>query len=91
MVNARIRKAYVNNGTKDISLNNVGDLTYDYQSLDGKTQTLKDISNGNNELSKKIIEAKKPMIIFGDSFLKINSASYLFDLFKQNLKTQIIF
>ena len=85
MVNARIRKAYVNNGTKIISLNNVGDLTYDYQSLDGKTQTLKDISNDNNELSKKIVEAKKPMIIFGESFFKINSANYLFNLFKQFL------
>ena len=85
MVNARIRKAYVNNGTKVISLNNVGDLTYDYQSLDGKTQTLKNISNDNNELSKKIVEAKKPMIIFGESFFKINSASYLFNLFKQFL------
>ena len=27
--------------------------------MDGKTQTLKDISNGNNELYKKIDEAKK--------------------------------
>ena len=59
MVNARIRKAYFNNGTKIISLNNVGDLTYNYQSLDGKTQTIKDISNDNNELSKKIIRIQK--------------------------------
>ena len=42
MVNARIRKAFVNNNTKIISLNNVGDLTYNYKSLDGKTQTIKD-------------------------------------------------
>ncbi len=85
MVNARIRKSYVNNGTKVISLNDVGDLTYDYQCLDGKSQTLKDISNDNNELSKKIVGAKKPMIIFGESFFKISSASYLFNLFKQFL------
>ncbi len=85
MVNARIRKAYINNGTKVISLNNVGDLTYNYQSLNGKTQTIKDISDDNNELSKKIVEAKKPMIIFGESFFKINSAIYLFSLIKQFL------
>ena len=54
MVNARIRKAYVNNNTKIISLNNVGDLTYDYESLDGKTQTSKDISENQNNISKLI-------------------------------------
>ena len=31
--------------------------------LDGKTQTLKDIFDGNHEISKKIIGAKKPMIV----------------------------
>ena len=39
ILNARIRKAYLNNNTKIISLNDVGDLTYPYQSLDGQTQT----------------------------------------------------
>ena len=43
IVNARIRKAYLNNNTKIFSLNDIGDLTYPYQSLDGKTQTIKDI------------------------------------------------
>ena len=43
MLNARIRKAYLNNKTKIISLNDVGDLTYPYQILNGKTQTIKDI------------------------------------------------
>ena len=43
MLNARIRKAYLSNSSNIISLNNVGDLTYRYLSLDGKTQTIKDI------------------------------------------------
>ena len=73
MVNARIRKAYVNKNTKIISLNNVGDLTYDYQSLDGKTQTIKDISENKSNISKEIINSKKPMIIFGESFFHIKS------------------
>ena len=33
----------LNNNTKIISLNDVGDLTYPYQSLDGQTQTVKNI------------------------------------------------
>ena len=85
MVNARIRKAYVNNNTKIISLNNVGDLTYDYESLDGKTQTIKDIIENKNDISKLIIDSKKPMIIFGESFLNIKSAKYLFNSFKEFL------
>ena len=80
MVNARIRKAYLNNNTKIISLNDVGDLTYSYEILDGKTQTIKDITENKNEVSKNIIDSKKPMIILGESFLNIKSANYLFIL-----------
>ena len=78
MVNARIRKAYLNNNTKIISLNDVGDLTYSYEFLDGKTQTIKDITENKNEVSKNIIDSKKPMIILGESFLNTKSANYLF-------------
>ncbi len=85
MVNARIRKAYLNNNPKIISLNDVGDLTYPYQSLDGKTQTIKDIVQNKNDISKLIINSKKPMIIFGESFLKIKSAKYLFSSLKEFL------
>ena len=73
MVNARIRKTYVNNNTKIISLNNVGDLTYDYESLDGKTETIKDITENKNDISKLILDSKKPMIIFGESSLVIKA------------------
>ncbi len=85
MINARIRKAYLSNNTKVVSLNDLGDLTYSYQSLNGKIKTIKDIFENNNELSKEIIESKKPMIVFGESFFKIKSASYLFNLSKKFL------
>ena len=85
MVNARIRKSFLNNNTKIISLNDVGELTYDYESLDGKTQTIKDIFENKNDISKLIVNSKKPMIIFGESFFNIKSAKYLFNLFKEFL------
>jgi len=85
MINARIRKAYLSNNTKVVSLNDLGDLTYNYQSLNGKVKTIKDIFENNDELSKEIIESKKPMIVFGESFFKIKSASYLFNLSKEFL------
>ena len=85
MLNARIRKAYINNNVKIISLNDVGELTYDYHSLDGKTQTIKDIIDNKHKISTEIINSKNPMIILGESFLKLNSASYLFNSFKEFL------
>ena len=85
MLNARIRKAYLKNKVKIVSLNELGDLTYPYKSLDGKTQTIKDIFENKNELTKEIIQAQKPMIIFGESFLKSKSAKFLFSSFKNFL------
>ncbi len=86
ILNARIRKAFVNNNTKVISLNDVGDLTYPYKNLDGQTQTIKNIFEGSEEISKEIISASKPMIIIGESLLKLNSAEFLFNLIKNFLK-----
>ena len=85
MLNARIRKAYLKNKVKIVSLNDVGDLTYPYQSLDGKTQTIKDIFENKNALTKDIIDAQKPLIIFGESFLRSKSAQFLFNSFKNFL------
>ena len=85
MLNARIRKAYLKNKVKIVSLNDVGDLTYPYQSLDGKTQTIKDIFENKNVLAKDIINAQKPLIIFGESFLRSKSAEFLFSSLKNFL------
>ena len=85
MLNARIRKAYLNNKTKIISLNEIGDLTYPYESLDGKTQNILDIFQNKNLISEIIIKSKKPMIILGESFLNLKLSKFLFDLIKNFL------
>ena len=85
ILNARIRKSFINNSTKIISLNDVGDLTYPYKPLDGKTKTIFDIFEGNHEVSNKILNAKKPIIILGESFYKLQSAEFLFNLIKDFL------
>ena len=85
ILNARIRKSYLNNDTKVISLNDLGDLTYPYESLDGQTQTLKNIFEGNHEISKKILASNKPMIILGESLLNLKSSKYFFRKIKEFL------
>ena len=85
ILNARIRKAYLDNKTKIISLSDLGDLTYPYQSLNGQTQTIKDIVEGNSNITKQIISAKKPLIIIGESLLNSNFSEFLFNHIKEFL------
>tara|TARA_B100000700_G_scaffold116871_1_gene131483 strand:- start:20805 stop:22847 length:2043 start_codon:yes stop_codon:yes gene_type:complete len=86
MLNARIRKAYLKNKLKIVSLNNVGDLTYPYDCLNGKTEDIKNILEGKNSISKDIINSKKPIIILGQSILSCNSGKYIFETIKSFLK-----
>jgi len=86
MLNARIRKAYLKNKLKIVSLNNVGDLTYPYEYLNGKTEDIKNILEGKNSISKDIINSKKPIIILGQSILSCNSGKYIFETIKSFLK-----
>ncbi len=86
ILNARIRKSFLNNNVQIYSSNENGDLTYPYESFDGQTQILKNIFDGDHDLSKKILNSKKPMIIIGESFLRLNSAEFLFNKILNFLK-----
>ncbi|MDA9076941.1 NADH-quinone oxidoreductase subunit NuoG [Candidatus Pelagibacter sp.] len=86
ILNARIRKAYLQNKTKIISLNEMGDLTFPYQSLDGNTETIKKIIEGKHEVSNLIKQARKPLVIMGQSALKSKSSKYIFESIKLFLK-----
>ena len=86
ILNARKRKSFVNNNTKIISLNDVGDLTYPYKNLNGQTKTLVEIFEGQNDISKEILNSKKPLIILGESFFKSQYANIIFHLIKKFLK-----
>ena len=86
ILNARIRKAYLKNKTKIVSLNDLGDLTYPYEFLSGMSRDIKDIVEENHELSNTIKQSKKPLIIFGQSLLKSSSGKYIFESIKYFLK-----
>ena len=89
IVNARIRKAYKKNNINIYSLGNPGDLTYEYQIIGESLKDLKNIINGENELHRKILSVKKPLIIIGESALELKGGKYIFEelksfLFKNN-------
>ena len=60
-------------------------MTYPYESLDGQTQTLKNIFDGVHEISKAILSANKPMIVLGESLLNSSSSKYFFNKIKKFL------
>ena len=91
ILNARIRKSFVNNNTKIISLNDIDDLTYPYQSLDGQTQTLKDILEDKHEISNVLKNSKKPLIILGESFFDLKSSQNIFYLIKNYINNNFKF
>ena len=86
MLNVRIRKTFVQKGISIFSIGNPGDLTYDYTIIGNKTDDIKKILNKENEFSKKLLSAKKPIVIIGESALELNSGKYIFEEIKSFLK-----
>ena len=85
MLNARIRKAFVQKKTPIFSIGDPGDLTYDYKIISDKTDEIKKIINNESELSNKILSAKNPIIIIGESVLELESGKYIFEEIKSFL------
>ena len=85
ILNSRIRKSYLKNNTAIYSIGDVGDLTYPYTILKKSTETIKDFVENKNELSEKVKQAKKPIIIIGQSVLKLKSSLYIFEELKKFL------
>tara|TARA_B100000965_G_scaffold402257_1_gene427807 strand:- start:1485 stop:3539 length:2055 start_codon:yes stop_codon:yes gene_type:complete len=86
MINARIRKTFLQNNTPIFSVGNPGDLTYDYKIIGENVSIINEIVEGNHELSKKIQSSKKPLIIIGESALETSNAEYILS----NLKNYLI-
>ena len=86
ILNARIRKTFVQKNVQIYSIGNPGDLTYDYKIIGNKTDDIKKILNNECDFSKKLLSAKKPIIIIGESALELKSGKYILEGFKNFLK-----
>ena len=85
MLNARIRKTFVQKKIPVFSLGNPGNLTYEYKIIGNSTDDIKKILNQEHDFSKKLLSAKKPIIIIGESALELKSGGYIFEEFKKFL------
>ena len=79
MLNARIRKSHVQNNTKIYSFGDAGDLTYDYETIDNTTSELNNFFEKKSDLYKNLKKSKSPIVIFGESFMKLKSAYYILE------------
>ena len=85
MLNARIRKVFVQKQIPIFSIGDPGDLTYEYTKVSNKTDEIKKILNKEGDLSKKLFSSKKPLIIIGESALELKSGKYLVEGLKNIL------
>ena len=85
ILNARIRKAFIKNKTPIFSIGDPGDQTYEYKVIGDNTQTIKDMIEEKHEFNKVFNDAKKPLIIIGESTLELDSGGYIFEELKNFL------
>ena len=85
ILNARIRKAFAQKQVPVFSIGDPGDLTYDYEIIGNKTDVIKEIVSKEHKFSQKLLSAKKPIIIIGESSLELKSGKYIFEEFKNFL------
>jgi len=69
VLNARIRKRFLQGGLNVALIGEKVNLTYDYKYLGAGPDTLLDVVSGLNKFSKVLKKAKNPMIIVGSSVL----------------------
>ncbi len=86
ILNLKIRQSYIKNKTEIYSFGDVGELTYPYKIIKNKTDIIREIIEDKHDLSLAIKNSKKPIIILGQSLLKIKSSKYVFNEIKKYLK-----
>lgn len=70
LFNARIRKSWLHNDLQVALIGSSVDLTYTYDHLGESPQILKEIASGKHPFSKKLFQAKKPIVVVGSSALQ---------------------
>ncbi len=83
IINARIRKAYLNNKLDVALIGKKAELTYKCDYLGDSTEILEHILTGEHPYAEKLKQAKNPMIILGMSALRRNDGGAILNLVKK--------
>ncbi|MGI9392995.1 MAG: NADH-quinone oxidoreductase subunit NuoG, partial [Parvibaculales bacterium] len=78
VLNARIRKHWLETGLPIASIGVSDELTYATENLGEETAILKKLASGKHGFCKKLKKAKNPMIIFGSSLLRRSDANAIY-------------
>jgi len=65
VLNARIRKRWLNGGFRAANLGEARDLTYPVEQLGSSVETLEALADGSHPFAAVLREAKRPMLILG--------------------------
>ncbi len=91
ILNARIRKRYLQGNFEIFSIGPKIDLNYPYRSIGENPNSLIFTLNGKNLLSKKLKKSKKPMFIIGDSIFDRKDSKAILDIiYKLCLKFSVV-
>jgi NADH-quinone oxidoreductase subunit G len=86
ILNARIRKAVVNNNLYVARIGAADDQTYKIDELGESLDILTKLASGKSDLAKRMKEAKNPMIIIGDGIYSRKDADAIFALIHKVVK-----
>ncbi len=75
LLNTRLRKAYLKNGTAIFNIGEKAELTYPVTELGNKPQLLDDIARGAHAVSDALKNAKNPVVIVGAMTLSRGDAA----------------
>ncbi|VDO00302.1 unnamed protein product [Rodentolepis nana] len=70
LINARVRKNWLNNELDVALIGEQVDLTYDYEHLGASTSIINEIIAGKHPFAKRLAAAKNPLIIVGSEALQ---------------------
>lgn len=82
ILNARIRKSFLNSSLKIALIGDKVNLTYDYNYLGNEVQILKEILAEKHPIVSEIKNAKKPMLIIGSQVISLFDGAEIIHLIK---------
>ncbi|CAH8464438.1 unnamed protein product [Schistosoma turkestanicum] len=83
LLNARLRKCWINNDLEIFSLGPKVDLTYDYEHLGDQLETLQSLAAGKHPLNKRLQSSSHPIIILGSECLQRKDAAAIHNAVRQ--------